>query len=339
VCAITVTGRALSYDIETGERSEIRIDNPGQLDVHAMCPVPERDLIVGAPYINSQFWTIDMTSGKGTDRGRGMPGAGQINQIIWDAGRHRALMSAYTAAALVEYDPAKPAKWPQNPRVVASARSEEQMRPRALKFDRRYAWMATSPVYGKLGGALSRIDPESNEIKVFRNIVPDQTINTIALDPKRRRVYIASEIYADMNAAPPTQTTAQLVAFDMDKLTVIKRQVVREGAPKLAVSVVLNDGRVLVHENNQYFAWNVQDWTIMPLGALNTAAHVAADERGELWASCGGSLGRLNVGEKSIQFTPRISHPIAPIQIDQDTLYYAIGTTIYATPLEELRAK
>ncbi len=155
LCAVTVTGRALSWDAAGGTTDELQIDNMGQMDPHAVCVAGERDLIVGAPFINAQFWTIDMTTGEGKNQGRGMPGAGQINQIVWDAGRHRALMSAYTEAAVTEYDPEKPSHWPANPRMVASAKKEEQMRPLALVFDRRFVWMATSPHYGLLGGAVA----------------------------------------------------------------------------------------------------------------------------------------------------------------------------------------
>jgi dienelactone hydrolase len=336
ICAITDAGTALSWDSETGKTDSMQINNPGQMDVHAMCVVAERNLIIGAPFINARFWTIDLTTGQGTDQGRAMPGAGQINQIVWDAGRHRALLSAYVAAAVTEYDPAEPAHWPKNPRVIASASHEQQMRPRALLFDRRHVWMATSPTYGKLGGALSRIDPETDEIKIWRNIVPDQTINSLALDLKRRRIYLSSEIYADMNSAPPTQSTAQVVAFDMDKLEVTKRLIVRENAPKLAVAWVLADGRVLIHENNHYYAWNPADPTAQDLGTLATPGFVVSDRHGNLWSSIGDAIGLLTVDDTSIHFTSKIPHPGTHLQIEDDTLYYAVGATIYATPLENL---
>jgi hypothetical protein len=246
-------------------------------------------------------------------------------------------MSAYTAAALTEFDPGKPVKWPANPRLVASARQEEQMRPRALAFDRRFAWMATGPVYGKLGGALSRIDPESGEIKTFRNIVPDQTINGIALDMKRRRVYCSSEIYGDMNSCPPTQSKAQVVAFDMEKLEVIKRQEFE--AHRVDVACVLADGRVLINWANMWFAWDADREKLVTLGTLAGGGTVVADDRGELWGSIGGSIGRLTASENAISFKPLIPHQGGQLQIEDDTLYYVIETTIYATPLEELRAK
>jgi hypothetical protein len=268
-----------------------------------------------------------------------MPGGGQVNQIVWDAGRHRALLSAYTAAAVTEYDPSRPVKWPENPRVVASAAHEHQMRPRALAFDRRHVWMATGASYGLLGGALSRIDPETGEIKVWRNIVPDQTINSIVLDSKRRRVYISSDISADCDSCAPTQTTAQVVSFDMDRLQVLRRQVVREGAWRLGLNCLLHDGRVLLHEKNRFYAWGADAGIVEDLGTLASAGGVVSDQHGVLWGSIGGAIGRVDIAAGAIHFTPVIHHQGGYLQIDDDVLYYALDTTIYATPLDELRGQ
>jgi hypothetical protein len=43
------------------------------------------------------------------------------------------------------------------------------------------------------------------------------------------------------------------------------------------------------------------------------------------------------VSKSSIEFKPIVSHQGGQLQIDAETLYYVIGTTLYATPLEELR--
>jgi hypothetical protein len=248
-------------------------------------------------------------------------------------------MSAYVAAAVTEFDPAKGGGWPSNPRLVASAGKDHQMRPKALLFDRRYVWMATSPKYGELGGALSRIDPETNEIKVWRNIVPDQTINGLALDLKKRRVYLSSEIHADMQSAPPTQSTAQVVAFDMNALEVVKRKVVREGAPAAGVLCVLNDARVLVHEENRYYAWEVEGDRMEALGTLPGVAEVAKDSRGEIWAAVGGAIGRFTVNGNRIAFERVIEQEAAFLRIEDEVMYYVVGKVIYATAMEELRER
>ena len=75
------------------------------------------------------------------------------------------------------------------------------------------------------------------------------------------------------------------------------------------------------------------------LGELVGAGVIVEDDRGVLWGTIGGAIGRLEVGEKSIAFHPAIQHQGGHLQICDDTLYYAVGTTIYATPMEELRGR
>ena len=71
------------------------------------------------------------------------------------------------------------------------------MRPLDLRFDRYFFWMATSPVYGQLGGALSRINCDTDQIKIWRNIVPEQTPDGIVLDLKNHRIYFSTTVFAD----------------------------------------------------------------------------------------------------------------------------------------------
>ncbi|HTL28698.1 MAG TPA: hypothetical protein VL282_05750, partial [Tepidisphaeraceae bacterium] len=178
LCAVSVSGIATTLDTQTQKTTSLQLDNFGPMAAQSFAVGAEMDVIVGSPFINARCWTIDMKSGKGEDRGRGMPGGGQINQTLWDAGRHRALMCSYTAAAVSEFDPLAPGEWPTNPKLIASAKVPyQQMRPNDAVFDRRAVWMATAPDYGVLGGALIRVDPDSGKMTVMRNIVPDQTVN------------------------------------------------------------------------------------------------------------------------------------------------------------------
>ena len=177
VCGVTLSGIALRYDTRTGRTDRIDLESTGPMAAHALCPVPDRKMIFGAPFINQRFWMINMETGEGRDCGRAAPGGGQINQIIWEPITQRVLQSSYTTSSVTAFDPAAAADWPRNPYVVASAQQEGQMRPTGLVHDGRYVWMSTSPEYGHLGGALSRIDPRTGDIRIWRHLVPDQKVN------------------------------------------------------------------------------------------------------------------------------------------------------------------
>jgi hypothetical protein len=308
----------------------MQIDNLGVMPAYAMAVGAEANVIVGAPFINSSFWTIDMQTGQGQDRGRAMPGAGEVCEIIWDSGRHRAVMASYTHAAITEYDPSRDGHWPINPRLVASADAEQQMRPLDLKFDRHFFWMATSPDYGKLGGALSRINPDTGQIKVWRNIIPEQTVNALALDIKKHRVYFSTSIYGDENSCPPTQTSCELVAFDMISLRIIRRHPL-PNVPVAGVICLLPDGRVLLHVDLDHFAWNPDTNQLKLLGQLPSTIHaIARAPNGTLWAALSEQIGRLTVVDNQIHFTPVIDMPGRLLQIVDGTMYWAAGGEIYA---------
>lgn len=336
VAGITIRGTALCYDPSTHKTTTMDVGNLGVLDAHAMAVGPEAQIIVGAPFINASFWTIDMRTGQGQDRGRAMPGAGQINQIVWDAGRHRAVMSSYTAAAITEYDPAEGGAWPKNPRLVASAESQGQMRPLDLKFDGHFFWMATDASYGHLGGALSRINCDTNEIKVWNNLVHDQAVNGIVLDTKKHRVYFSTTIYADSNSVPPTQKTAEVAVFDMIKLQMDKRLPLPQGTPEASVICLLDDRRVLLYGGKEYFAWDGEKERLDALGELAGEIDFATkDGNGTIWATLGQHIGRVSVRDR-IQFDPVIPMRGTFLQIVGDVMYWTVGTAVYTAKIEEL---
>ena len=64
VCALTVSGKALLYEPDSDRSSTLDLEATGKLRAHALCAVPEKQLIIGAPFINQRFWTIDMRTGR-----------------------------------------------------------------------------------------------------------------------------------------------------------------------------------------------------------------------------------------------------------------------------------
>lgn len=339
LCAVSVSGIASTLDTQTKKTTSLQLDNFGPMAAQSYCVGAEMNVIVGSQFINARCWQIDMNTGKGEDRGRGMPGGGQINETLWDAGRHRALMCSYTSAAVSELDPMAPGEWPKNPRLIASAREKyQQMRPNDAVFDQRAVWMATAAAYGLLGGALVRVDPETAKMTVMRNIVPDQTVNALALDLKRRRLYFSTEIFADQKSAPPTQTTAEIGVVDIDMLKLIRKQPFKDGVPKCGVIVVLPDGRVLLHQTTDYYAWNGDSGEITSLDVIDLPLSArAVDKDGTVYLCLGGKIGRIDVDKDGIHFTPKLEAKARQMQIVEDKLYFSIGIEIHEVPMAEVR--
>ncbi len=324
-CAVTVPGVAFRYAAGSGIAERLDLEAVGRMSAHALCVAPEAHMILGAPFINQRFWSIDLETGEGVDRGRAAPGGGQINQIVWDPVTRRFILSSYASCTLTAFDPFRKAVWPENPAVLASAREQGQMRPMALAHDGTHIWMATSPAYGTLGGALCRIDPRTGRIDTWRNIVPDQKINALVLDPFRKRVYCSSDIYADCRSAPPTATTAMLVSFCTETLAVLRCDAVREGLPSVKALARLEHGGVLVQSASGLHIWDPETGAFMDLGPapdpIGSALSWSPDHG--LLVSTHRAISRLTINDGEVRFEELIKEPGAHLQVSGGNLWYA----------------
>ena len=342
VCALDTGGRYLRYDTQTGKIFESQLDSSGPMDTEMMCVVPQAGRIFGSPYINQRFWDIDLETGKGGDLGRAAPGGGQINCIVWDEATERLIMASYTTCTVTAFDPNAPASWPENPRALATV-GHEQMRPKAMVHDGRFLWLTSSAEYGHLGGALSRIDPQTGEIRVWRNIVPNQTPNRLLINPAENRIYFATEVYADGDSTPATERTAQLVAFDTEKLTIDRQQVVHDGTRIARLLAMLPSGAILGLEGKveftwhlwtgTLFVWNPADGSIEYLNEISDSlVDVVVGPDGKIYASYGEHVCTLMLEDSHVSFKP-----IAPmgdwhghrfLQIHNGVLYFIVQNEI-----------
>ncbi|MFA9479536.1 hypothetical protein ACERK3_14700 [Phycisphaerales bacterium AB-hyl4] len=332
LCGVTVGGRALRWNAAKREREVMDLaEAEGQLVAHAMCVVPELDLAVTAPFINQRFSTMKLSTGEGADAGRAAPGGGQINQMLWEPQTRCVLMSSYTSASVTAYDPSKPTGWPANPRVLASAASEGQMRPQALVHDGRYVWMASGPQYGKLDGALSRVDPLTGEMRVWRNLIEDQTPKSLLLDAEHEWLLGSTWVFADCNSTPPTRDAAMLFVFDRKTLTLREELSVQTGSKGLSVHAALPGGEVLVADDAQPWAWQPTTGAIRELGPLPAnVCCITSDEQGRLWLADDKSVGRLWFADDQFTYEPMVNEPGNHLQVVGDRLYYATATQVCA---------
>ncbi|WP_431896758.1 hypothetical protein [Nonomuraea sp. bgisy101] len=93
----------------------------------------------------------------------------------------RLYVATYPGAKVYEYDPASPWDFGANPRLLFALAGDHQSRPYALAGapDGRI-FVGTVPDYGRYDGALTIYDPATGSVTVHRNIVPDQSVVTLA---------------------------------------------------------------------------------------------------------------------------------------------------------------
>ncbi|MDY7011732.1 MAG: hypothetical protein SVV80_13425 [Planctomycetota bacterium] len=349
ICAVTLFGRYLRYDTQTDEVLDCQLDSSGPTNTQTMCVVPQAGRIFGAPFINQRFWSIDLETGSGRDLGRASSGEGQVNCMVWDQATERLIMASYTTCTITAFDPAKPASWPDNPRILAKV-GREQMRPKSMVHDGRFIWLTSSAEYGRLGGALSRLDPATGDIRVWRNIVPNQTPNGLLINPAEHKTYFATEVYADGDSKPATERTAQLVSFDTEKLTIDHQQKVRDGTRVVHLLAILPSGKILGLEGKGEFTWHLQTGTLFLWNPSNDSIeylneiteklfNVVVGPDGKIYAFFGKNVCTLTLEGSQVLFEPIeksidwIGHK--SLQISDGKLYYVIRNEVHTLPLQE----
>jgi hypothetical protein len=321
-----------------GDIVNLDLEGTGVLGAHALCVVPELDLVVGAPFINQRFWTMRLSTGEGRDRGRAAPGGGQINQIIWDAKNSRALLSSYTSASICAFDPKKQGAWPINPSLVATAKPQGQMRPLALVQDADAVWMATSPNYGTLGGALCRLDLKSGNWQVWRHLVQDMKPTHLVPDPARHRLYMGFDITADCDSAPPSQTTGRVGVFDTKTCTLAASRIISENLPGAYPHALMPDGRALICQGPRFYTWEPTTDELIDKGEHPAGLTRVFNGPGDLLlVSTRSGLGVIHETPQGMVYTQKLDIPGTNYHHwVGDTLYCAAGTEVLVIPLKLL---
>ena len=173
--------------------------------------------IIGTPFITQRFWQADMVTGEGADCGRAASGGGEVLRTWWlhDA----AYMAAYTGSELVKYDPTQPARFPENPYVVATPK--HAMRPVADATDGDRLWYASSRPYGELGSVVTAYDTHTGRTHSVGDPVPQQQINSLHYDATSGLLIGGSTPRADCDSAPPVHDAGRLLRLDAATLQAV----------------------------------------------------------------------------------------------------------------------
>jgi hypothetical protein len=263
----------------------------------------------------------------------GQPGGGQINAICWDDHMGEILLASYTCAAVMGFDPDRPYHFGNNPRLIARADGQGQMRPIQAIHDGRYVWMTTHAKYGKLNGALCRIDPRQNDLKVWSDLFPDQNLCSMVMDESRRRLYLGSTIHADCQSAPPETETAEVMAFDMDRLETTARLPMPDGTESAYVMVALPEGDVLLSDGERIYRWGPGSEMIPLETQLPRLSALVEDGEGGMWAAAPDESCRLEVEGLRARLIPVIEEQAHHLAIAEDCLYWSHDVQISALSL------
>lgn len=168
---------------------------------------PDGQLYIGAygsPGVMSRY-------DREQDRFEPLPGMPQIEGM--QAFRGKLYIGTYPYAGLYAYNPDQPWAFGQNPvKLPFTANEQEQDRPFAMVPAGDMLAVGTTPVAGRLGGALSLYDPETATCEVHRDVVPGQSV--LALAYRDGLVYGGTSVWGGYGISP-TEEEGKLFIWDV----------------------------------------------------------------------------------------------------------------------------
>lgn len=281
-CALTRSGKILTVDLrgqfcrhdaDTGALELTRllnIDNPHL--GHTIVPAG-RDTIVGTPFICQNFWILNTRTGEGRKGGRAGGSYGQVDDAINVGGK--VYFSIYGGSQLTVYDPAEPANFPRNPRLVA--RSSQGQHGCGITTDGRVIWCAFRPKYGTLDGAMIRYDTHTGEA-TYRNAALDNEHMVGPMYDRETAQLVAGTSYlSDCSTAEPTRDCCYMVTLDPLSMDVTKQVLAPAGISQTATLGPLGQRRWLVRVGAALGVLDEADMELVVSEQLTTACKGAAE--------------------------------------------------------------
>lgn len=141
---------------------------------------------------------------------------GQPESIVEYGGK--AYFGVYPSASVEKYDPALPVEKGVNPAKLFDVKSEGQSRPFGLAFSGTKLIAGTIADYGMLEGALSVFELESKKMRVYKNLIPQQSIG--GLVARDGFVYAGTTVWGGLGI-DPSASAAVVFKFDLAKESVV----------------------------------------------------------------------------------------------------------------------
>ena len=212
--------------------------------------------IWGGPTFGQTVYYLDVDTCEYVNTGSVVDGGGEVYGAVPLNGK--LYTASYAGADFAVYDPAQP--WDQwhgvNPRHIASLRDREMCRPTgrmSLGPDGNLysGWQAT---YGKFGGALARLNPETDEITVWNDPLGDEPIATFAVDT--RYAYLGTFLGA--NGLPSREGFAQFGVFDLEEEKTVFQQRMDGMSSVSCIGALPEIGKALILHGDEIFVFDVE---------------------------------------------------------------------------------
>ena len=281
-CALTQSGKILTVDLrgvfcrhdaDTGALELTRLLNIDSPHVGNTIVPAGRHTIVGTPFICQNFWTIDTRTGKGQKGGRAGGSYGQVDHALNVDGK--VYFSIYGGSQLTVYDPAEPANFPRNPRLVA--KSDQGQHGCGITTDGRVIWCAFRPKYGTLDGAMIRYDTQTGEATYRNAAIEHEHIVGPIYDPETAQLVAGTSFLSDCSTAVPTRDRCYMVTLCAETMEVTQLVDAPAGVPTTAPVGCLGPRRWLTKIGAVFGVFDEAEMTLTSSDELTAACQGAIE--------------------------------------------------------------
>ena len=243
---------------ETGKVVERTFKYAGAGDHIFMVGVGPSNCVYGSTAMPLEVFRCEPRSGR-TEHLGAMPG-GEVYSVLED--NHKLYLCYYGGAVMNLYDPAKPFwKFGSSPDcnpISFGGIGDGHLRPRAMiRGPSGLLYIGSEPPYGELGGAMGVWDPRQNRtIENYRNLVTNQSIVSLAWEPKSGLIFGGSAVYGG-GGTRPVEKEAKFFAFDPKNKQKVFEAALVPGAVKYPATVAAQD-KVFTTAGNQLLVFDPQ---------------------------------------------------------------------------------
>ncbi len=224
--------------------------------------------IYGSSVKPGHVFALDTKTGKTEQLGLLTGGRTQVYDFL--AYNDGLFMSSYTGSYYDFYNPSLP-RSATNPRRVGRAGLQQERPLHLVRGTDGMIYSPNMPEKGQLGGALTRIDPETFVIKTWRNIVPRQSLMAVVPVPETDEVFLTSSTAGGSSAIPAEKeavvalwnTKTEQIAFTAKPLA---------GAKSYGEAVRARTGIIYGFVKNRYYAFDPMKRQTVFTGQLPSAS-------------------------------------------------------------------
>lgn len=298
-----LAGEVMEYDIGSGEFDVTELAGAG------LPPRPELPMAIAATadkvFVSGKSGielhdvsaenTIgdssgDSTGGQSSRRVRLVGEAKTMTPVSSDSS-DRVYLGVYTLARLFSVRPDGSGLSELAERIGA-----EQTRPTDSAYDPATdrLLVSTEPDYGRMNGALALLDPDSDELDVYRGVLPGQTVYSVAVDG---RIGLLGGSIRNGLGTDPVDSEAKLAMFDLRDRTV--SWWVRPVPDARAVSdLVVHEGRVFgTTDTGRLFEFDPRTRSVDAVVEVGEGMGALVEAGGELYGADGDHVYHVDVSD------------------------------------------